>query len=133
MNNVLFPSLSENSWISSSTILADYLFSNFFLAEYSQSAIYPGYVSSLPYILQLNPNDKIKIKNDTIKTLNTYFSRYFTNVTVEVELVDTVLDPSKQELKIYLEFTDSDNISYTLARALQISNNRITAVKTANN
>lgn len=120
-NNIVYPSLSEDSWVSNSERIADYLFATFFASDFSQSYIYHQKVSSFAYILHKNQGDIMGVLSSVRQTLSDYFSRYFNNVVVETQEIENTTEPSKGQISIYVAFTDSDGKVYNLQRIREVS------------
>lgn len=133
MDNRLIPSLSTDSWVSSTLLKADYLFSHFFLSDYSQSYIYYGNVSSLAYILQQNKDNMQRTISVLTDSLTAYFSKYFNNVIVQVTELENKEDPTAAILSIYLKFTDTDNTEHVLGKLLETANLKIKKIIDINN
>ena len=131
--NVLFPSLSEDGWVTSSVKIADYLLSHFFASDYSQTYLYHPSVSSMAYILQETQGDVLASCLTMRDTITQYLNRYFTNVVVEATDGTLDTDPSKGIINLYVKFTDSDGVSYSLGKLLRLSNMRVTEIIDINN
>lgn len=127
-SKVLFPSLSEDAWVSNSVKTADNLMSHFLLSDYSQTYLYKGLVSSLPWIIQNTQGDMTRTLQLVQATLVTYFTRYFNNVVCEVTEVPNTTDPSKGQISIYLKFTDTENKEYVLGRLITIIDTKISEI-----
>lgn len=132
-SKVLVPSLSEDSWASGSIKVADILLSHFFLSDYSQTYLYPGMVSSLPWILQETQKDMPRTLSLTQSTLSNYFNKHFNNVVVEVSEVENKTNPSKAQISLYIRFTDSENKDYVMGKLLEIADTKITKIINQNN
>lgn len=130
---VYFPSLSEDGWVTSSMKIADYLLSHFFISDFSQSYIYITNVSSLPWIIQKHQGDISRTCTEIQNTLSEYFSRFFSNVQVEVTDVTNTATPSKAEISIYLKFIDKDNKEFVFGKLLEIADMTITKIIDINN
>lgn len=132
-NTRVMPSLSEDGWVNDPLQIADYLMSHFFLSEYSQTALFPKQVSSLPYIIfehQGNPNNTAeKIKS----VLTTYFSRYFNNVVVQTGYRDDDEDPSKSIIDLFIEFVDSVGKTHSFSRVAELLNGKFNRIVQINN
>lgn len=132
-SKVLLPSLSENGWIDSPVTVSDALFSHFLLSDYSQTYLYKDQVSSLPWIIQDtqgNISDTIIATQDT---LSKYFIRYFDNVVVEVTEIPNIAEPSKGQISIYLQFTDTEGVQHVLGRLITIIDSKISEIISINN
>lgn len=132
-NKIVYPSLSEDGWVSSGIKIGDNLFSCFLISDYSQSYIYSGLISSFPWILQETQNDMSRTISLTQQTLSDYFSRYFNNVIVEVMEIDNLTDPSKGQISIYVKYSDSDNKEYVLGKMLEIADLTVKKIIDINN
>ena len=133
LKNVLLPSLSLDGWVGSTAEKSDYLLSHFFLSEKSQTALYPGKVSSLPAIIQEYKNDMIGVTNAVRETLLVYFSRYFYDVVSECEYQEEPEDSSRVSLKIFVSFMDNNGQVYNLGRLATIMNSKIEKIANYNN
>ena len=125
---VYYPSLSEDGWVNSSVKVADYLLSDFFLSDFSQSYLYSGEISSLPYVVQSTQGDVLSCLNKLKDTLLKYFGRFFTNVLVEVKDVTKQETPSKVEISLFLSYTDTEGKSYNIGKLLELNNLTINKV-----
>jgi hypothetical protein len=128
MAELQFPSLSEDGWIRSSVSIADSLFAHFFVAEYSQTHIYNGAVSSFPWIIQETHGDVLRAASLTQDTLHAYFSRFFSDVSVEVSALNDPIDQNKASLTIYVSFKDHDGTLQVLGKLLKIVNSKATQI-----
>lgn len=129
----LYPSLSEDSWITSPERTADYLFSNFFVSDYSQTYMYPGLVSSLPWILQNNQGSISDSIREIRQTLSTYFSHYFESVEVNVDEVPNEEQPSKVHLSMYVKFLDNSGQERVLGKILRLNDTIVEKIIEINN
>jgi hypothetical protein len=132
-DGILFPSLSEDGWVDSSIKTADYLLSHFFVSEFSQTYIYNGTISSLPWIIQNKQGNVQETAKEIQYTLVDYFSRYFSNVQVDVYDVTSEDNPSKGEISIYIKFIDKDNKEYVFGKLLEIADMTINKIIDINN
>lgn len=130
---ILFPSLDQQGWVSSSSSIADFIFSHFFVSDYSQTQLYLGEVTSFPWILVQNQNDMIQAASATRVALSRYFSRYFNNVAVEVSQGPDPTNPSKVQFTIYVSFTDGEGKDYVLGKLLEVMESKISKVININN
>lgn len=133
VTNVTYPSLSEDGWVNNPAKIGDYLLSCFFVADFSQSYIHSGRISSFPWILTDTQGDISRTVSVTREILQSYFSRYFSSVDVEVQEVPNVEEPSKGQLSIYVRYTGSDNVAYVLGKLLQYQNTKIEKIIALNN
>lgn len=116
---LFFPALSEMGWCTSSEITGDFLFAHFFASDYSQTEIYTGHVSSFAKIMQKNLESVENLVIDLRNTLLRYYSRYFQNVVVEVEVKDDTVNLSKMSLLIYVVYTDGLGKQHNLSKIIR--------------
>lgn len=132
MPKLLVPSLSEDSWIDNSLQTFSLLFSHIFLSDYSQSYLYRDNITSLSYIIQKGQGNIPTTINNIKNALTMYFSRYFSDVIVDV--VEATEDNSSHaKLSIYVSVTDSDNKSFSLGKIITIENLLIKEIIDINN
>lgn len=132
-SKVLYPSLSEDGWVSGSIKVADNLLSCFLISDYSQSYIYNGFISSFPWILEETQNDISRTISLTEETLRSYFSRYFNDIVVEVSEVPNIEEPSKGQISLYINFTDTSGITYVVGKLLKIVDMKVQEIININN
>lgn len=111
------PSLSPDGWVSSPQKKFDYLLSHFLVAEYSQSYIFAGQVSSLTYLVQLYQGDVEGFCNALQTTLIRYLNSQFNNVVADITQVD-VAAQSKAAVRMFITVDDDQgntlNASYMI-------------------
>jgi uncharacterized protein (DUF2225 family) len=129
----LYPILSEDGWLSSSSRVGDQLFSTFFCSDYSQSYIYAGSVASLAWIIQQHQDSIPNTVNEVQRILSKYFSRYFNNVVVECTDMTDPASPSKAIISIYVKYTDTDGVDLVLGRLVEYTDTIINSIVTLNN
>lgn len=104
---IAVPTMSTRGFVKDPVGKIESLLSHFFVAEYSQTALYPGEVASLPWIIQDGAGDMQKTMDLMQQFLENYLSRYYTEAAVTVEpLVPLDTDP-----RIKFDMTISLNIS----------------------
>lgn len=126
--SITLPSLSEDGWVMTDQRQAEYIFSHFFLSDYSQTYIYRDKITSFAWILAEGNGDMTKIGVMTQSRLSTYFSRYFHNVEVETEMLPDPNNPSEYSIKIYLSFDGKDGKNYNLGRIAFVQDSLIKRV-----
>lgn len=92
------PSLSTHGWIHDTAPMFDYLYSQFLLAQRSQSSTFVGQVSSLSWLIGKNQNDPISGAGQIELALSNYLSAYYENVVVTC--TSELLDPANSETKV---------------------------------
>lgn len=130
---MLLPTISEDSWVSDPILMGDYIFAHFFVAEFNQTSIYNGEVSSLPYLVATNNNDITALCSQISAVLLRYFNRYFTNANVNASDSTLASNPSSGSISIYLDYTDSNGVVHSLNKIATVVNSKITAIAKLNN
>lgn len=133
MGNIVLPALSEDAWVFTDQKQADYLFSHFFLTNYSQTQLYLRQVTSFAWIIQNNLGNMSKTQAEVQGALETYFGRFFPQVDVEVMAKPHAEKEDQFELYIYLSFTGKDGNNYNLAKLARIQGSKIKSVVNLNN
>lgn len=128
-----FPSLSEDGWVDDPVLLGDYLISQFFVSDYSQTQLYLGEVRSLPQIVQSTQGDSNKLISMVQTELMTYFSRYFNNVYVESALVNNPTDSSEIGFTIFISYIDTNGNTHQLNNLINTLNSKISNIINLNN
>ena len=125
------PSLSADSWVTDSSLQADYLLAQAYETNFSQSQLYPGKITSIAKIIQENNNNVGGTCSALTKTLTEYFSRYFNNVVVEVKQTPASVasGSSLVEIEMYISVTDNKGVVISLGKLLDITNSKINMVK----
>ncbi len=127
------PSLSEDGWVNSPELMGDYLLSHFFVSDYSQTQIYLGTVSSLPYIVQQYQDDLSGLLPVVQSALSSYLSKYFVNVIVEVNAAPNPTGSSQVGFSIYVSYQGADGNTYYLNKIIETMNSKISGIININN
>lgn len=122
------PTLSTDGWVSSPSLMGDYLLSHFFVSDYSQTELYNGQVASLPYLIALYQNNISGLLIGVQDTLSVYLSRYFNNVVVEANSVPNTTNSSSIGFSIFVGYTGTDGIQYTLTNIIETVNSKISNI-----
>lgn len=78
-------SLSGAGWIEDPALQLKTLFANAIVSDESQSTIYSGSITSIPYIVAKFKNNQIELANELEAALTAYYNRYFTDSSISVE------------------------------------------------
>lgn len=122
------PSLSEDGWVNSPILMGDYLISHFFLSDYSQTELYNGSVSSLPYLITQYQGNITGLLTAVQSTLQQYLSRYFSSVTIETNQVPNPTNSSQIGFSIYVSFIGADGNTYTLDNLIETLDSKISNI-----
>lgn len=132
-NKIMYPSLSEDGWVKSSVKIADKLLCDWFESDFSQSYLYSGLISSLPYIIQNKQGNVAATADEVRLNLTAYFRRYFNDVVVESTDNTSADNPSKGSITLYIKFTDSEGSEYVIGRLFEIADMAVTKIIDLNN
>lgn len=122
-----------NGWVSELAKKTDSLLANFFVSEHSQTHIYKGNVTSLPYIVKTYGNDQVTIRTEIDRVLNLLFGRYFDTVFVDVTVEDTSTDGDNR-MNIVVDVTVIENETrYSAGRLISTVNSKIMEIMNINN
>ena len=131
--NNYFPVLGPLGWTNSTLLTLDHLMSDFFIAEFSQTSLFYGQITSFPYLLQKYRDDPTGLTRATQESLLNYFRHYFNNVVVECSLLNPETVENNLSMSIYAEVTDATNRSYTVARMDEIIDGKFNRLVNINN
>ena len=124
------PSLSTNGWIETVEGKADYLMSYFFTSQRSQSYLYNGNISSLPYIVAVYGTDTAELKLHINSDLSDLLLPYFDEVDI---IVDVILESGYlHNIRISVGFIEND-MKYDLAHLIKHSGGIISDIIKLNN
>lgn len=134
MVTVSAPSLSTHGWIKDTAPLFTYLFSQFVLAQNSQTSTYIGQIASLSGVIQANQDDMSGCATSIEQILTRYLSRYFSEVIVAVtyNLVDPTTSSVKTNFTVQLNFTHN-YVRHDASKILQRDGNIFTDISEVNN
>ena len=119
-NNSLLMTLSTQGVIQDLEHQADKIFSYFITSEYSQSVLYAGNVSSLPWLVRTYRHDPIMLQQAVKETLDRLFKRYFDDVTNTVEAVQYDNADDGKYLVRVRSTVILDSQEYNLAREVKL-------------
>lgn len=125
------PTLSATGWLTEISERADQLMANYFTSEFSQSHIYAGSITSLPYHIQEYGNDPALLESKVTDSLQLYLNRYFDKVELTVDASLSEENESRINLTISATIYD-DDYKYSLGREILSANNKIVNIITLN-
>lgn len=128
------PTLSRAGWSKTAEEKIDFLLSDFFTSQNSQSYVYQGTICSLPYLIQHYQGDVTSLVNFTRELLNRYLGAYFDNVVVDVTSDDnpTTNPTNDVTLTIYMQVEQNSTI-YSVGKVVQTMNGKINKIVQLNN
>lgn len=131
-SNFFLPVISEDGWINNSLRVGEYLFSHFVLSDFSQSYVYQGGVSSLPYLIATYGNNHTELKSKIEFVLNIYFSKYFNEVSVLVYIEKLKDLNDAYNLAVSIDFVDKEGVNLSLDKSIELVNSKIQKIITIN-
>ena len=118
-NVKMVPTLDGIGWIDKGvSIKLDWLLSNFFTSDGSQSSLYYRMFETYQVINADNVNDAEQLRLNMEVYLQAYLGKYFDSVTVEVSLADlqgnkkSIYDLPEAAIGLYLTVTVTDKEGY---------------------
>lgn len=127
------PSLTAAGWLSEIAERADALLAYYITSEHSQSYLYKGQITSLPYHIRRYGNEPVKLEQRVSSDLHKYLSRYFDKVEVEARTdIPDVDDPNRINLQLDCVIY-SGEYRYSLGREIKVANNKVINVFKINN
>lgn len=127
------PTLSSSGWVSEVSEKADKAISYFFVSDHSQTALYPGNVSSLAYIVQQYGNDALALLSEMQRRVQTYMGRQFDEANVSVTLA-AVTEPDNGQINLKLLISVKENgKEYSIGRLIKTLNSKVQEIINLNN
>jgi len=122
---IVLPCLSGDSWCTDIRRQISNLFAYALTSNYSQSNIYNGNITSIPYLIAKYQNNQLDMADEMQVALTKYYNRYFPNTNIQVDY-DT---PVNDSYKLYISVTITVNgIVYTLAVVAAVDNGALSKV-----
>lgn len=128
-----YPAIDMAGWVLSPASIADRVLSDFFLAEYSQTELWPGKVKSFPYLIRNRSGGINIICSEVQDALTEIYSQYFYDVVCQVTYKEEASDINAYQLVIYSSFKDALGTEYLLSRIAAVMDGKITAIIAAIN
>lgn len=127
------PTLSSSGWVSEVSEKADKAISYFFVSDHSQTALYPGNISSLAYIVQQYGNDALALLSEMQRRVQTYMSHQFDEANVSVTLA-AVTEPDNGQINLKLLISVKENgKEYSIGRLIKTLNSKVQEIINLNN
>ena len=131
--SIKIPTLSSSGWVSEVSEKADKAISYFFVSDHSQTALYPGNVSSLAYIVQQYGNDALALLSEMQRRVQTYMSHQFDEANVSVTLA-AVTEPDNGQINLKLLISVKENgKEYSIGRLIKTLNSKVQEIINLNN
>lgn len=132
--SVYVPTLSRAGWSKSPQEKVDYLLSDFFTSEYSQSYLFGGSITSLTYLIQRFQGDIPSLIDSMRDKLNSYFECYFDAAVVDItsDYNSPTNTTGNITLKIYIQVTENNKV-YSVGKIVETSDGKIKKIVSLNN
>lgn len=125
-----YHSLSMAGTVTRPAEIVDFLMTDFYASLYEQSELYPGAVSSLPYLVAVYGSNKAQLAEKAQSSLNQYFADYFDAVSISVRCID-IENSSGYNIRVAIEVTLGTE-TYQLNQLLNVSGTRISKIQDLN-
>lgn len=120
--------MDSSGWLVDIKDKADRLMAYYITSDFSQSFLYEGSVTSLPYHIQLFENNPSRLSTEIETSLKIYLSRYFDRVDIKVTVDNLDGDYSdKLNIQIQADVYEGE-YKYDLGREIITANNKIVKV-----
>lgn len=122
------PTLDSSGWVSDPPNIVNRILTNFFVANHSQTVVHWGKVYSLPFIIAENAEDDVGLKEDIKTALSTMLRGYFTNVTVDIDVVP--FNDADQRRNVIIDvLVNVNDATYSLGKLLTLVKDNIIEIK----
>lgn len=121
------PTLSTLGFVYDSTNKFDKLFAHAFVADYNQTYLYPGKVTSIPRLFE-TAGANLNTLQDSVKSgLYAYFNKYYETVDLSISITPDPSNPDSSNVIFQLSITFvENNVPYSIERS------KITQLSTMN-
>lgn len=128
------PTMSTQGFVTDLSGKLDFLLAHFFLADYNQTQLYPGRVTSLPELIQRCGGDASQAITLIQRALQDYLGAYYPSVQIDVAPSSPLdVDPSiRVELIIQIAINDGDSVG-SFKRLLQATDSKMSKIIKLNN
>ena len=94
----VLPVLGQAGWLTDPNQILSQLLAQAIVANYSQSNIYYGKITSIPYIIFSYQNEPDRLVIELRDRITKYLNKYLTQVTVQVDYLQTPTDLSSYDI-----------------------------------
>lgn len=125
MKKKVVPELGAGGWVEDPIEQLNLLFGHMLSADYSQSNIYRGNVTSIQYLIANHQDDPTNLKSAVDAALTEYLGRYFDTVTVETYTGD---DTEREYVLFISADVTRNGVTYSLSKAAKVDGGKIIEV-----
>lgn len=127
------PTLTASGWVDNIAEKADSAMAYYFTSDFSQSNVWAGQITSLPYEVQQNNSDPQSLQRVIQQDIKNYLGRYFDTVTCNVSTdLPNADDPTRINVTLNVIVTEG-GLNYSLGRLIQTVKGKIVNVANINN
>jgi len=127
----ILPTLSTSGWLKTPKQIMSKMLVDCLLANYSQSSIFRGNITSIPYLAATYQKNPDLMVAETDIALKKYFERVFSVVTIEVTHELKNDNVSTYDLYVTVSIVEKGQ-SHSLATVASVDNGVISLLKTLN-
>lgn len=124
IDRVVVPTLSDDGWVHSGALQADYVMAHFLASDYSQTYVYKDNVSSFGWLVATYNNQPNELMIQTRRVLSLLMGRYFNNVVVDARDATDPTAPSKFIMAIFVEYQPADGVTRNITQLVQIKGSK---------
>lgn len=127
------PTLSTAGWVTELSEKADRVMAYFFVSEFSQTALYPGGISSLPYLVATFGETPLKLIEQLQNTMSALLQRYFdqAHVTVDYDIPDPQ-SPSRYNVTVDATVVEG-KYRYSVGKLISTLDSKVLEIININN
>lgn len=118
---VVVPTLTLAGYIKDEPSIMKQMLSYALTSNYSQSTLFLGKITSIPYIISRSYQDKSQLINELQEALYSYYQRAFKTVEVEVSQ-SPITNSDNFNIRIYLSAIGSAGKRFNLASLARVDN-----------
>jgi hypothetical protein len=100
------PTMSTQGLVYDSANKFDMLMAHLFAADYNQTQLYPGRVSSLANAIEKGAGDRVRSEESLQQLFNDYLGRYYVSVNTEVVITEINDSSSQLDFQINISLTE---------------------------
>jgi hypothetical protein len=127
------PTLSTSGFVGDIAEKCDRLMSYYFVSDASQSNLFRGKITSLPFQVQQNGHDEALLRDAIQRELDRYLTPHFDGTEIDVATdIPNTDDPNRINVTLRVIVTE-DGKQYSLGRLISVINSKINKIVDINN
>lgn len=119
MGTPCVPSLTAGGWVTEPGMKLDLAFADFLASNYSQSEVFEGKISSLPYIIQHTSGNVDALRREAADSLQRHLHKLFEKVSVSADVRDVETGNGAHTTLIYKITVVDDNKAVIFNRQIE--------------